>query len=95
MIFKTQKEMLLWIWGNRPHVSELTGEPLLPKGHYKWYWQFLHVLSKQAYPSYKFESDNIILALPEEHEKQEDYEYFRNKRDELKLRYNTDPNIKH
>ena len=40
MKFKTQSEMFLHIWSTRPHVSELTGKPLLHIGHFKWGWQF-------------------------------------------------------
>lgn len=90
MKFKTQKEMFQWIWDNRPHVSELSGKPLLPKGHFKFHWQYLHVLSKGQYRLYKLNPDNILLALPEEHENQEQFEVFRNKRDELKAQYEID-----
>ena len=53
MIFKNQAELFNYIWETRPHVSELTGEKLLPKGDFKWHWQFLHVLPKGSYKYYK------------------------------------------
>ena len=87
MAFKNQKELFEHIWETREHISELSGKPLLPKGHFQFYWQFLHVLSKGAYPSYKLEEKNILLALPEEHEKQEEFAIFIEKRDELKSLY--------
>lgn len=93
--FRNQREMFEWIWENRPHVSELSEKPLYVKSHYQWHWQFLHVLPKGSYPSYKLNSDNILLALPDEHEKQEQYQAFRDKQAELKLKYNNDKNIKH
>lgn len=87
MTFKTQSEMFAWIWENRPHISELTGKPLLPKGHFQWHWQMLHVLPKGSYPSYKLNPDNILLALPEEHQYQEEFKEFIEKRDALKRQY--------
>jgi hypothetical protein len=88
MEFKNQKEMFNWIWENRPHVSELTGEPLIEnRNHFQWHWQFLHVLGKQAYPSYKLREENIILALPEEHEKQEVFLKFLERQQELRQKY--------
>lgn len=75
------------IWNERPHVSELSGKPLLPRGHSQWHWQFLHVLSKGVYTKWKLESDNIMLALPDEHGKQEQYPAFIERQDELRRRY--------
>lgn len=87
MTFKNQKEMFEYIWDTSPHVSEISRKPLLPQGHFQWHWQFLHVLPKGSYPHYKFKSDNIILATVSEHEHQDQYEYFTQKRDELRRRY--------
>lgn len=87
MVFKNQKELFNHIWETREHISELSGKPLLPKGHFKWHWQFIHVLGKGPYPSYKLEEKNILLGLPEEHEKQEEFDIFIEKRDELKPMY--------
>ena len=75
------------IWEEREHVSELTGKHLLPPSHYQWHWQFLHVLPKGSYPKWKFNKKNIILALPEEHERQNDYETFNEKYEELRQEY--------
>ena len=87
MEFKNQKELFEYIWKTRPHVSEISGDPLYPKGHSLWHWQFLHVLSKQAYPSFKLNPDNIMLATYGEHLKQEEFEVFRNRKEELKRIY--------
>lgn len=84
---RSMLEFFLEIWDERPHKSEISGDPLLPKGHPKWHFQFLHVLGKQAFPKFKLEKWNIILALPGEHDDQEQYEIFRNRRDELKELY--------
>jgi len=94
-MFKNQKEMFLAIWEEREHVSEISGKPLLNINHSKWSWQFLHVLSKGAYPSYKLNPDNILLGTPEEHEAQEQYKVFNDKKEELKRAYYSDKNIKH
>ena len=60
--------------------------PLHPKGHSRWHWQFLLILGK-SYKSFEFRKDNIILALPEEHEKQEEYEVFMERKDEMIRKY--------
>lgn len=87
MEFKNQKEMFLWIWESREHVSELTGEDLLPPSHSQWHWQFLHVLPKGSYPKYKLNPDNILLGTPTEHTNQEHYKVFNDKQLELKRAY--------
>jgi len=78
--FKNQMQMFLQIWDNRPHISELTGEPLLPYGNYRWHHQFLHILPKGSYPYYKLNPENILLGLPDEHSHQERYEVFNEKK---------------
>lgn len=87
MRLKNLSQLFDYVWETRPHVSELSGKPLLPKGHFQWHWQMLHLLSKNTYPKYRFESDNIILALPEEHERQNEFEEFNRRRDEMRTRY--------
>ena len=82
MTFKTIKELFDYKWENTPHVSQLSGLPLLPKGHPKWHWQFLHVLPKN-YSKFKFDDRNILLGLPEEHEHQNDFPIFNQKYQEL------------
>ena len=74
--FKNQMEMFKWIWSNRPHVSELTGEPLLPFGHPQWHWQFLHVLPKGSYCHFKLYAKNILLGTPDEHNRQNQFDVF-------------------
>jgi hypothetical protein len=87
MNFKNQKEMFEWIWENRPHVSEVSGKLLPPKNHPQWHWCFAHLLPKGAYPAYRLREDNIMLMLPEEHEKQESFEKFQQRKQELKEQY--------
>jgi len=87
MIFKTQKEMFDYIWETRPHLSQLSKEPLLPKGHPKWHWQFLHVLPKGKFKKYALNPENILLALPEEHECQNNFQVFNDKFEELHRKY--------
>jgi hypothetical protein len=82
-----QSQLFNKIWESRQHRSELSGLPLLPKGHPQWHWQFAHILPKGTYPKWKFEEKNIILCLPEEHARQETFPKFIEKRDELKREY--------
>jgi hypothetical protein len=67
------RKIFIEIWNERPHVSELSGKELLPIGHPQWHWQFAHILGKNVAPSWKYNKDNILLVLPEEHENQETY----------------------
>jgi len=83
-----EKAMYLDIWSERSHVSQLTGKRLLPEGHPQWHHQFLHVLCKSLYKKYKFNKRNILLALPEEHTKQESYPAFTKKQELLRIEYN-------
>lgn len=85
--FKNQKELFMYIWNSREHKSELTEKPLYPIGHYLWVNQFLHILAKGHYPSYKLREDNIILALPDEHINQEQYPLFMELRGKLRREY--------
>lgn len=83
MEFKNQKELFDWIWEDRPHVSEVSGRPLLPKGHFKWHWQFAHVLNKGRFPSLKLDPNNIMLMLPMEHDLQDSFPEFQQRKQEL------------
>lgn len=87
MFFKSQIEMFNWIWDYRFHVSELSGEPLVEKGHLYWHWQFLHVLPKGSYPHYKLNSDNILLGTVKEHDTQEHFKVFQDKKQQLRQEY--------
>lgn len=80
----SERDLFNDIWDERPHVSELSGKGLFPKGHAKWHWQFLHCLPKSTYPSMRLVKDNILLALPIEHENQTDYEVFNKRVEEMK-----------
>lgn len=62
------KKLFEDIWDEREHVSEISGEPLLPKGHPQWHWQFSHVV-ESPYKGFGFplRKDNVVLMLPEEH----------------------------
>lgn len=55
------------IWEEREHVSEISGRPLLPPGHFLWHFQFSHTLTKGNYGRYKHQKFNIVLMLPDEH----------------------------
>lgn len=76
------------IWEERDHVSELTGKPLFPYGHFLWKNQFLHVLPHGKYASEALNKRNIMLGLPEEHDKQNEFPAFNDRRDELQREHN-------
>lgn len=75
------------IWEERVHISEVSGKPLLHKTHPQWAWQFAHVLAKGTYPAFALNPENIMLMLPEEHEKQEQFEIFNIRKEQLKAKY--------
>ncbi len=53
------------IWAERPHVSEVSGEPLIEFD----VRYFSHILPKGTYPLFRFEKRNIVLKTPDEHNK--------------------------
>lgn len=87
MKFENQREMFLYIWENREHVSQISGKQLLNINNPQWHWQFLHVLPKGTYPKYKLNPDNIILGTVSEHENQEHFKFFREKQLKLTQEY--------
>lgn len=56
-------EMFKEIWRERPHYSEVSGEPL--EAFSPVY--FSHILSKGAYPEQRLNKENIILKTYDEH----------------------------
>lgn len=68
-------------------MSELSGKPLLPKGHNQWHWQFMHILPKGSYPRYKLNIENIVLGTVWEHEHQEIIDKFRELKAKLVAEY--------
>lgn len=51
------------IWEERPHKSEVNGEPI-PFFHI---WCFSHILPKGLYPKYRLKKENIIIKTPKQH----------------------------
>ena len=51
------------IWRERPHYSEVSGEPL--DGFSPVY--FSHILTKGAYPEHRLNKENIVLKTYDEH----------------------------
>lgn len=62
-----EKKVFEEIWGERPHVSQVSGKPLLPEYHKLWHWQFAHCRSKGADSSNRLNKDNILLMTWDEH----------------------------
>ena len=94
MEFKNQKELFDHIWGTRPHVSEISGKPLVGKNHMMYHWQFAHILPKGAYPKYRLNPENIMLMTWEEHQSQESFEAFQQRKQELKEKYYSENKLK-
>lgn len=79
--------MFIEIWNERPHFSEVSGKPLLPATDRQWAWQFAHILPKGSFHSQRLNKENIMLMLPSEHENQERYDKFQQKKTELLNQY--------
>lgn len=62
-----EKKLFEEIWQERPHVSQVSGKPLLPDFHKLWHWQFAHVRSKGADGNNRLNKDNIVLLTWDEH----------------------------
>jgi hypothetical protein len=73
------------IWDERPHISELSGLPLPygPNNMQNWVKQFLHVINKGRSNDLRLVKRNIMLGTPEEHEHQDQYEAFRQRKIEM------------
>lgn len=83
-------KVFLEIWRERKKVSELSGKKLLYLGHPQWIFQFLHVLPKGKFPSMRLEKENIMLALPDEHSRQDTFTAFTERKEKLLNKiYNT------
>lgn len=87
MVFKNKTDLFNYVWETREHVSEFSGDPLLPKGHPQWHWQMAHILPYGSYPSYKFRPDNIALITVHEHETQESLPQFRERYEQMNRLY--------
>ena len=61
---RSDKDFFMEIWNERPHKSEVSGEPLgdEPLAHF-----FSHVCGKGAHPSIRYEKRNIMLMTLDEH----------------------------
>jgi len=68
MDFKNQTELFNYLWEIKPHVSEISGEPLHPKGHWQWHHQFSHTCPKGLYRRIKLSPENIVLMTKSEHD---------------------------
>ena len=93
IIFKNFDQVREYIWETREHKSELSGEPLLHKGHWQWSWQFLHLLGRN-YTYWVLNPDNVILGTVKEHEIQGSIPCFVKKQDEMREKYYQESKIK-
>lgn len=58
------------LWNEMPHISELSGKPLIFDVHC-----FHHILTKQAYPKFLLFKPNIILLTRDEHRQIHDHSF--------------------
>lgn len=68
--FKSEYEVFLEIWNERPHKSWLSGRDLekFKPPHTFFVNMFAHVLNKQNWKKMKYDKENIVLLHPEEHD---------------------------
>lgn len=93
-IIRNQTELFEFVWNTRDHLSEVSGKPLPYKGHPQHHWIYAHILAKGPYPQYKLNPENIILLTPEEHDLQETFLEFRERKEKLKQKYYSENQIK-
>lgn len=58
-----EKALFEEIWNERPHISEVSGKPLI-EFDVRF---FSHVIPKSTYPLFRFNKENIVLKTPQEH----------------------------
>lgn len=82
---KSEIDIFNEIWNERPHISELSGEPLpYEKNNMSmWVCQFLHVIPKGMSPKLRLDKRNIMLGTPDEHNHQDRYNNFKVRKFEL------------
>lgn len=73
---KREREITVFdeIWAERPHVSQVSGLPLIEKpdfsnktGWRMWVSQFSHLVPKGSYRGMRLRKENIVLKTFEEH----------------------------
>ncbi len=50
----------------RGALSEISGEPLVEKGHERYHWQLFHILGKGEYPELRLYDANLLLSTWQE-----------------------------
>ena len=50
----------------RGAFSEISGEPLVPKGHPRYHYQIFHLACKNEFPDLRLYDDNLLLSTPDE-----------------------------
>jgi len=62
------KKFWLEIWNEREHISEVSGHALDYDFGINMFFVFSHVLTKAAYPEYRYLKENIMLMTLGEHQ---------------------------
>jgi len=86
---RTEIDVFNEIWNERPRISELSGMPLqYDKSNMKmWVCQFLHVIPKGMSKKLRLEKRNIMLGTIYEHNHQDQYPAFNQRKQELNLAF--------
>ena len=81
-------DFFLSIWRSRPHKSEISGIKIY--GECKTIYMH-HILPSRKFPEAKYDPQNLIILLPDEHGNVENdhfrYEEINKRREQLKIKY--------
>jgi hypothetical protein len=50
----------------RGPYSEISGDPIISKGHDRYHWQIFHILGKGEYPELRLYDENLLICTPDE-----------------------------
>jgi len=76
-------KLFMEIWSERKQISEISGKPLLPPSSPFFVNQFLHILPKGKFPEMRLNKENIMLATHLEHDKQDTFKVFQDRKEKL------------
>ena len=94
---KRQQELMFRrLWDKYPRICEVTGKTIPTFST----WNFHHILTKGAYPSFYLREENILICLPmvhrdiHDHPMKKEYEFVAELHAKLKRQYYDESKIK-